>query len=209
MGVKLRHQKILEYKVRGPVATCGAELWTRIGKRSVVGSSHNLQDFVSGELHQLSSVHKQYKPVLVDARKEIEAATRGITSVCLRKKRKSGFLKQLVIEQTDIEVISCSGGQKQDVTDCTASSGATESTELKRPCPTKWRSIAFEEGVLEPSQQQPTGIEALLESLGCSSNEPLPPVFKQAGAKVMGYPQFVVEVKDALQASIRQSPLDL
>ena len=209
MGVKLRRQKILEYKVRGPVATCGAEFWRKIGNRSMVDPSKDLQVFVSSELLQLSTIHEQYRPVLGDAWKEIQAATSGITSVCLRKRRRSGFIKHVAAEQTDIEVISFSGEEKQSTLDSAASSdhearGTTMETQLAQPCPIKWRSIAFEEGVMEPSHQQPLNIETLLESLGASKGNPLPPVFKQAGAKVMGYPQFVLEMKAALQAGRSQ-----
>ena len=210
VGLKLRHQTMLECKVRGPVARCGAEYWRRIGERSTFDPSKDLQDFVSSELHRFSAVYEQYRPALGDARKVIQAAASGISLLRLRKRRKRGFLKALVLEQTDVEVVSCSGEEKKSMADNTDSSGATNATQLKQQRPIKMRSIAFEQSVLEPSQKQPMSIEELLESLGGScSTDPLPPAFKRARAKVMGYPQFVLEMRDTLQTSASESRSDL
>lgn len=210
VGLKLRHQTMLECKVRGPVARCGAEFWNRIGERSMFDPSKDLQDFVGSELLRFSAVYEQYRPALGDAMKEIQAAASGISLLLLRKRRKRGFLKAVVLEQTDVEVVSCIGEEKKSKAGYTASSGATNATQLKQQRPIKMRSIAFEQSVLEPSHQQPMSIEELLESLGGScSADPLSPVFKRAGAKVMGYPQFVLEMRDALQVRASEPRSDL
>ena len=199
VGVKLRQQRTLEVKVRATVATCGAEFWSKVDRCSV-DTSKDLQDLVSSKLLHLSTISKQYRPPLEDAWKEMQDVTGGLTVVSLRKRRKCGYVKRVAVEQTDIEVISCNGVQKQGMSEPKTGTGHqvkgdTVAVQLAQPCSVKWRSVSFEEGVGDPSRQQPSNIEALLESLGAGKADPLPPLYKQAGAKVMGYPQFVLEVK--------------
>lgn len=112
VGVKLRGQKMLEVKVRGPVATCGAEFWRKV-ESSSVDTSKDLQVLVSSELLHLSTVYKQYRLVLEDAWKEMEGVASGLTLVSLRKMRRCGYVKQVAVEQTDLEVTICNGADKQ------------------------------------------------------------------------------------------------